>query len=57
LKGSFEMEKKFNASLEIFYFEHDIITTSGDHDNGYFEGGTLPYSVKDIVNFVEKIFD
>lgn len=51
------MEKKFSASLEIIYFEcNDIITTSGDHDNGYFDGGGLAYFVEDIKNVVGKIF-
>jgi hypothetical protein len=50
------MEKKFNASIEIIYFNHDIITTSSDHDNGFIEGGVLPYLFNDLVNFVDKIF-
>ena len=51
------MEKKFKASLEIVCFDcNDIITTSGQHDNGYFEGGVLTYLVEDIVNNVKKIF-
>lgn len=45
------MKKKLEATFEIVYFEcEDIITTSTvledtDHDNGYIEGGDLPYSL------------
>ena len=47
------MGKKFEASVEIFRFTQDIITTSTDHDNGYVDGGTLPYSFNDVVNINE----
>ena len=51
------MEKQFKASLEIVYFEcNDIITTSGGHDNGYIDDGTLVNLVEDIVNNIKKIF-
>ena len=50
------MGKKFEALIEIFHFEHDIITTSDDHDNGYVDGGDLANLVEDIVNNVKKIF-
>ena len=50
------MGKKFEASIEIFHFEQDIITTSSDHDNGYVDGGVLAYLVEDIVDNIEKIF-
>ena len=50
------MGKKFEASIEIHYFEQDIITTSSDHDNGYVDGGDLAYLVEDIVNKVKDIF-
>ena len=51
------MEKKFNASIEIVYFEcNDIITTSSDHDNGYVDGGGLAYLAEDIVNKIKEIF-
>ena len=52
------MEKKFNASLEVVYFEcDDIITTSGDHDNGYVDGEGLPNAVRNLIEKVGKIFD
>ena len=38
--------KKFE--LEIFYFENDIVTTSGEHDNGFIDGGILAHIVDDI---------
>ena len=51
------MGKKFEASIEIFHFEHDIITTSVDHDNGYVDGGILPYVLEDIAKSIKKILD
>ncbi|MBR6509268.1 MAG: hypothetical protein IKT38_01520 [Clostridia bacterium] len=44
------MDKKFEASIEIFYFEQDIITTSGDHDNGYVDDGDLAFLRDDTGN-------
>ena len=44
------MEKKINATLEIFHVKcTDIITTSGDHDNGYFDEGDLASILKKIL--------
>lgn len=52
------MEKKFEASLEIVYFEcNDIITTSTDHDNGYVDGGDFANFIEDVTNKVKSIFD
>ena len=52
------MEKKFNVSLEIIYFEcNDIITTSIDHDNGYIDGGDLANLSEDIADKVRKVFN
>ena len=42
-----EFEK---PTLEIIYFKNDIITTSGEHDNGFIDGGALAYMINDIKN-------
>ena len=43
------MKKFEKPTVEIYHFEcSDIITTSGEeHDNGYVDSGTLPYSLKE----------
>jgi hypothetical protein len=51
------VKKKLKATCEIVNFEcNDIITTSGDHDNGFIDEGTLAYLVEDIKNNIKKIF-
>lgn len=39
------------AEIEVVFFDcKDIITASGDHDNGFADFGDLVRATKDIIN-------